>query len=332
MTKNDIGFRTRAGVTVYLGSVKFFKHLIYAALLLIAALISAGLFFMVRGAFAPDKAAANAIPDRTVSSRASSAAPSHTPVHAGSASKTPAGSSRAASGAGSEPAAVSKLYQALYPDLYCDEPDEAVMREHTVYLTFDDGPTGQTAEILRILRENDVKATFFVVGRDDEASKRLMKQIVDEGHSIGVHSYTHRYREIYGSVEAFLEDFYAMHSLIKEATGVNPDIFRFPGGSINSYNTATYGEIIAEMKRRGFTYYDWNVSAADTAAGATARSIHDNVLKQAADHSRAIVLLHDGGGKSQTVKALDGIIRDLKAKGCAFDRLTNSVKPIIFIK
>jgi len=227
------------------------------------------------------------------------------------------------------PGDMEKPYQALYPDLYCDKPGGAIVRDKTVYLTFDDGPSSQTPKILKILMENNVKATFFAVGKADEASKEIMRQVVLEGHTLGVHSYTHNYRQIYDSVEAFLGDFYRMYSLIYEATGVRPDIFRFPGGSVNNYNKKIYKEIIGEMSRRGFTYYDWNVSALDAQAGTTKQAIIYNVMK-ASDFSTSIVLFHDSNGKSRTVEALDQIIKSLAEQGYSFDRLTNQIKPIIF--
>ena len=115
----------------------------------------------------------------------------------------------------------------------------------TVYLTFDDGPSARTPEVLKILEEYGVKATFFVVGKDTEQSKQWMRDIVAAGHTIGVHSFTHDYREIYSSVEDYLDDFAKEYALIEEVTGVPPQIFRFPGGSINAYNGHIYQEIVA---------------------------------------------------------------------------------------
>ena len=123
-------------------------------------------------------------------------------------------------------------YQSLYPDFYAPQPLDASERiEGTIHLTFDDGPSPRTDEILEILAQQDVKATFFVTGQADEANRQRMRKIVEQGHSIGMHTYSHNYTKIYESVEAFLDDMYQVFTLIREATGVTPTFFRFPGGS-----------------------------------------------------------------------------------------------------
>ena len=111
-----------------------------------------------------------------------------------------------------------------------------------------------------------MKATFFVVGGDTEKQRQWMRDIVEDGHTLGMHSYTHDYYKIYASVEAFLDDYYKLFTNIKEATGQTPTIFRFPGGSVNSYDYPVYREIVAEMLRRGFVFYDWNLSSGDASS------------------------------------------------------------------
>lgn len=85
-----------------------------------------------------------------------------------------------------------------------------------------------------------------------------------------------------------------------------------------------------EMSRRGFTYYDWNVSALDTLSSATAGSIRRDIMEEVPRHARSIVLMHDSGAKSQTVNALDGVIKELKQHGYTLDKLTNRIKPVVF--
>ena len=103
----------------------------------------------------------------------------------------------------------------LYPELYTSTPSEFVlMEERTIYLTFDDGPSENTVRILDILKEEDVKATFFVIGKDDDFSKGLIKRMYDEGHTVGMHCNVHSYPKIYASVEGYLEDLDAIHNLI----------------------------------------------------------------------------------------------------------------------
>ncbi len=222
-------------------------------------------------------------------------------------------------------------YQSMYPNLYAKAPEEQVRKDGTVYLTFDDGPSERTLEILSILDLFDVKATFFVVGKPDQESRAVMKKIVDSGHSIGLHTYSHNYTQIYSSVESFLDDFNQIYELVYESTGVKPDIFRFAGGSVNSYNSVLYMPLIAEMTRRGFTFYDWNACNDD----ATAKNLSkQKLIKEATSNldpdRRYILLMHDSAPMKATVEALPEIITKLKDKGFSFDKLTSGVKPICF--
>ncbi|MBO4461285.1 MAG: polysaccharide deacetylase family protein, partial [Lachnospiraceae bacterium] len=114
-----------------------------------------------------------------------------------------------------------------------DPNDNVDPNAKKVYLTFDDGPSHNTELILDILKEYNVKATFFVIGRNDEYSKSLYKRIVDEGHTIALHSYTHRYSSIYASLDAYKEDLQKISDLVYDATGVRSKFIRFPGGSSN---------------------------------------------------------------------------------------------------
>ncbi|HOO29112.1 MAG TPA: polysaccharide deacetylase family protein, partial [Lachnospiraceae bacterium] len=130
--------------------------------------------------------------------------------------------------------------QAL-PDAAQISKEESVSEDETahtdwpkkVYLTFDDGPSSNTAAILDILNSYGVKGNFFVVATDKEELRAMYKRIVDEGHVIGMHSYSHKYDEIYASKEAFINDLSKIQSLVYEQTGYMPDIYRFPGGSSN---------------------------------------------------------------------------------------------------
>jgi len=221
-------------------------------------------------------------------------------------------------------------YQELYPNLYAKLAKETKTVPNTVYLTFDDGPSNRTAEILDILEMEDIKATFFIIGKEGNKEKDLMKRIVDEGHTIGIHTYSHVYTSIYESVESYLEDFNQTYQLIYDTTGVKPETFRFPGGSINKYSAQDYEEIIAEMTRRGFTYYDWNASSGDANSNATANSVYTNTVQSSEGKDRIILLMHDSISKSYTVAALPSIIEYYKAKGYQFDCITNEVSPIAF--
>lgn len=223
-------------------------------------------------------------------------------------------------------------YQSLYPDFYAPEGYHATdSKDKVIYLTFDDGPSANTDRILDVLKQEGVKATFFVTGRTSETDLQRMKRIVAEGHTIGMHSYSHNYTKIYSSVEAFLDDMYPIFVQIKETTGETPVVFRFPGGSINAYNGDIYQEIIAEMIRRGFVPWDWNISAQDaTAKKVTSAQIIANVTGRAAKVNRGVVLMHDSAAKTATAGAVKNMIHQLKDMGFTLDKITPELKPIIF--
>ncbi|MGL5439363.1 MAG: polysaccharide deacetylase family protein [Filifactoraceae bacterium] len=225
--------------------------------------------------------------------------------------------------------AVSLGYQSLYPDLYASDLTFKFNspKQRSVYLTFDDGPSKITPQLLDTLKAAGVKATFFVLYTDSEEGKALYKRIVDEGHSIGVHSTSHNYSNIYQSVEAFLADFEMTHRQIKEVTGVDTRLFRFPGGSINSYNMSNYQEIIAEMTRRGFIYYDWSVDSKDTSKNPNSDLVVASVVNGISGKYESNVLMHDAGAKTFNVDALPKIIKIIQDSSYDLLPLDSTVKP-----
>ena len=223
-------------------------------------------------------------------------------------------------------------YQQLYPDFYAPQAlDLSEYSDNTIYLTFDDGPSPRTPEILQILKEKNIKATFFVVGQNDEQSLKWMRDIVNEGHTIGMHTYSHEYKKIYDSVESYLDDMYKLYTQIKETTGVAPTVFRFAGGSINAYNSAISQEIISEMLRRGFVPFDWNISSEDAASTPPAAAvITDSVTRQAQKVNRGVVLMHDSDYKYTTVAALPQVIDNLAEQGFTFSNISPQTQPVLF--
>ncbi|MBQ8604282.1 MAG: polysaccharide deacetylase [Oscillospiraceae bacterium] len=207
--------------------------------------------------------------------------------------------------------------------------EQQVEETRTVYLTFDDGPSPRTEEILDILKKHDVKATFFVVINKEEYIP-YMKMAVEAGHAIGVHSASHKYKEIYRSVDDYLRDFTQCYDYIQVNTGYSPTIFRFPGGSVNNYNASTRKDIVREMGRRGFIYFDWNVESNDSSAGMSADAIYKNVIEGCSGKQRAVIIMHDSVTKNTTVRALDRIITKLKEDGWQFAALDNEVKSVVF--
>lgn len=222
-------------------------------------------------------------------------------------------------------------YQQLYPDFYAPQPlDASQAPAKVIYLTFDDGPSVQTGKVLEILERENIKATFFIVGRSGAASPDTLRAMVKAGHTVGMHSWSHEYKTIYASVEAFLEDMYKVFTLIRDETGVTPTCFRFPGGSTNSYDYGIYQDIVAEMLRRGFVPCDWNMSAQDaTKTPLPPEQIVANVLS-AGNVVRGVVLMHDSKPRATTVEALPDLIAALRQRGYTFAPLTPKVKPVMF--
>lgn len=198
-----------------------------------------------------------------------------------------------------------------------------------VYLTFDDGPSENTAKILDILKEKNIKATFFVIGKEDEASKELYQRIVAEGHTLGMHSYSHKYNVIYESLEAFSEDVYHLQSYLAEVTGVTPMIMRFPGGSSNQVSNTDMSEFIRYLNEQGITYYDWNVASGDATSQAyTPDELVQNVMNDVGKYDTSIVLMHDSSAKGTTVEALVPMIDQLQAMGVELLPIDETTKPI----
>lgn len=312
---------------MYIGSVRFYKNLILLAVII---LIAVPTVFTVRlSALIREREAALTEMDGEISRLEGELAETEQKLTelAGRTGDTLAAPEAAVD---ADPEAIS--YQELYPDFYAPEPYHATQRETgTIFLTFDDGPSQNTSRILEILAEEDVKATFFVTGRSNEKDLQRMRDIVDQGHTLGMHSYTHDYETIYASVEAFLDDMYRVFTLIRETTGQTPTLFRFPGGSINAHNSGIYQELIAEMVRRGFVPYDWNMSAADTASPIpSAEQIVRNVMRNADRVRRGFVLMHDSAARVTTAEALEDVIGELREKGFRFDRITPETRPILF--
>ena len=208
--------------------------------------------------------------------------------------------------------------------------ENMVREQGTVYLTFDDGPSQNTYTVLSLLRKYDVKATFFVVPSRTDECYALLRAIVNEGHSIGVHSATHDYEKIYASVEAFLDDFYEAWDIVYEATGVKTPLFRFPGGSVNDFNGDTRDAIIEEMTRRGFRYYDWNVDSND-AGGATWSEMYNSIPSDIAQNYRSVVLMHDSAPRENTVYVLEDILKVLVGENYKLDKISDNTMPVQFI-
>ncbi|MBR5637827.1 MAG: polysaccharide deacetylase [Pseudobutyrivibrio sp.] len=193
-----------------------------------------------------------------------------------------------------------------------------------VYLTFDDGPSENTDAILDILDDYNVKATFFVVGQDTEIYGDEYRRIVDEGHTIGMHSYSHNYSKIYQSSDSFIADYNKIHDLILDVTGVDTKYYRFPGGSSNKVSNSSMSVFINYLNQEGAVYYDWNVASGDATSQAfTADELVDNVMKDVVKYKTSVVLLHDASNKDATVEALPRLIESLNEAGAMILPITD---------
>jgi len=198
-----------------------------------------------------------------------------------------------------------------------------VVPEHrgTIYLTFDDGPGIYTTELLDILARYNVKATFFVTGVGDDA---LILREYNEGHAVGLHTFTHNYAYIYQNMNAFLDDLTRVQERVKRITGYTSYLMRFPGGSSNTVSARYDGgarimsKLVAEVTRRGFTYYDWNISSGDAGETTSSNVVYANVVNRLGDGDY-VVLQHDIKGFS--VAAVERIIQYGLANGYDFAKL-----------
>lgn len=199
----------------------------------------------------------------------------------------------------------------------------------TVFLTFDDGPSENTPEILEILKRHNVKATFFVTGREGEHAREWYNQIVTDGHTLAMHSYTHKYSSIYDSLEAFQADFTKLHDYLKEVTGIDSRFFRFPGGSSNQVSNTDMNEFIDYLGEQGITYYDWNVVCGDaTSQIYTADEMVQNVMTDVAKFRYSVVLMHDAANKDTTVEALETLLQMLESMDAEILPITSD-SPVI---
>lgn len=199
-----------------------------------------------------------------------------------------------------------------------------------IYLTFDDGPSSNTDEILDILRAYDVKATFFVVGKTDETSRKAYRRIVEEGHTLGMHSYSHSYADIYDSEEDFQADMKKLQEYLYELTGVWPRYYRFPGGSSNTVSSIDMQKLADWLTDQGITYFDWNVASGDAVSKELPADILTaNCLAGIANQQNCVVLMHDAAGKHTTVEALPEIISQIRMQeNAVFLPITDDTVPV----
>ncbi|MBZ9686768.1 polysaccharide deacetylase [Clostridium estertheticum] len=207
--------------------------------------------------------------------------------------------------------------------------------EKEVYLTFDDGPSQNTSKVLKILKDIDINATFFVNGHP--GYEDVYKQIISQGNVIGNHTYSHDYKTEYSSILSYNQDVDKLNSYLEGIGIPKPTLMRFPGGSNNTISN-NYGgkdimnQLIKEAIRKGYQYIDWNVCSGDSDKTTESKDvIIDNVMRGVKGMKFIVILLHDSKPKTTTAEALPIIIKNLKEQGYVFKTLSIN-SPVIHFK
>lgn len=204
----------------------------------------------------------------------------------------------------------------------------------TVYLTFDDGPSTQiTSQILDILKDKNVKATFFIIDYPFDSEKEaIVIREFEEGHTIALHGTSHDYSKIYTSLEALIENFTTLQEKVKASTGYTATTIRFPGGSSNTvskkYCTGIMTEAVEYFSNSEFVYFDWNVDSRDAGGAKSSEEVFENVTSALKPGRNNIVLMHDSTGKQYTLGALEAIIDFCISEGYEFKAITSETPQV----
>ncbi|KZL92139.1 polysaccharide deacetylase family protein [Clostridium magnum] len=190
-----------------------------------------------------------------------------------------------------------------------------------IYLTFDDGPSVVvTNKILDTLKEQNVKATFFLVGSKIQGREDILKRIHTEGHTIGLHTYTHKYRQIYSSEDAFIEEMDKTSEEIKKIVNIEPKAIRFPSGSKKHLSAS----LLEKLHQRNYKIYDWNLSLSDGIDYNTSSAkLYKEATKKCINPNRIFLLAHCDQPNKNTCDALPNIIKYYKDLGYEFQPITN---------
>ncbi len=218
-----------------------------------------------------------------------------------------------------------KRKQTLTPEQLSNVENIYHSEQKRIFLTFDDGPSKTvTPLILDLLKQENIKATFFVLGSRVERNPDLVKRTYEEGHYIANHGYSHVYSSIYSSPEAVLEEYTATNNLIKNAIGseeYSSKIFRFPGGSVGGYYADIKSQAKEQLKQNGIAYLDWNALSQDAAGAKTKEQLIQNTIQTIGTKNSVVILMHDASDKILTYETLPDIIQYLKQNGYTFMNL-----------
>ena len=206
------------------------------------------------------------------------------------------------------------------------EKQEEEKAKGIIYLTFDDGPSSDiTPQVLDILEQKNIEATFFVV-HYNEKNAELVKKEVEKGHTVGLHGYSHSYAEVYSSPESCMANFKKMQDQVYETTGEKSNIIRFLGGSSNTVSKKYCEGIMTELTKRvleeGYRYFDWNVDSEDSGQAKTKEDVYNYVTTGLKENRKNVVLMHDFSRNQKTVDALSSIIDYGLENGYVFRKIT----------
>ena len=199
-----------------------------------------------------------------------------------------------------------------------------------VFLTFDDGPSKTvTPTILDILKQENIKVTFFLLGSRVELEPEIVKREYDEGHYLASHGYSHVYSQIYASPQSVIDEYNRSVTAIRNAIGVqeyDPHLFRFPGG----YNGGKYAELKKTagqlLEQNGVLHVDWNALTSDSAGAKTTEDFIAQLEKTVPKYNSVVVLMHDAGNKTATANALPTIIKYFRDRGFEFENFYSIMK------
>ena len=210
----------------------------------------------------------------------------------------------------------------LFPQIttYCDDDNKECNKKKIVYLTFDDAPGGEvTIKTLDVLKEENVPATFFIIGNQIKGQEDIILRMKEEGHSIGLHSFTHERNKLYSSCDGFISEMKRVQNALYDVTGENYCILRFPYGTNNSTYRIS-NEMVNAVHSNGFKIYDWTQ---DTLDGANPNSSPDTILNRSiSTKDSVVVLMHNAYANKNTAIAIKGIIKYYKSQGYTFEKIT----------
>ncbi len=199
-----------------------------------------------------------------------------------------------------------------------------------VFLTFDDGPSkAVTIPILDLLKQENIKATFFVLGSRVELYPDIVKREYEEGHYIANHGYSHMYSQIYSSVQSVLDEYNKTNDAVRSAIGVkeyNSHLFRFPGGVPGGRYAQLKKEAVAELDKNNIAHVDWNALTGDAEGKTSVNELIEELQKTMGEKNSLVILMHDAGNKKTTYEALPTVISMLREKGYEFKSFYDIIK------